>query len=30
MIDEPDWCVLGNGYCNECLECITQNKELES
>lgn len=20
-----NWCVLGEGYCNECLECLLQN-----
>lgn len=25
-----NWCVLGEGYCNECLECLLQNIEIES
>lgn len=22
-----NWCVLGEGYCNECFECLLQNIE---
>ena len=24
-----NWCVLGEGYCNECLECLLQNIKNE-
>lgn len=26
---EPNWCVFGQGYCNECLECAIQNEEIQ-
>ncbi len=29
MIDDFNWCVLGEGYCNECLECLLQTIENE-
>ena len=30
MMDDYTFCVLGEGYCRECLECLLQNKEIES
>jgi len=28
-MNDFNWCVLGEGYCNECLECLLQNIENE-
>ena len=25
---EPNWCVFGQGYCSECLECAIQSIEI--
>ena len=32
MENDFNWCVLGEGYCNECFECMLQyheNKECD-